>query len=370
MTKDNRIMVGLDVHKDTIAVAVLPPGSDRVTETTTIANDLGSVRRLVDRLSRRGVLAFVYEAGPCGYEVQRQMAGMGQACEVIAPALTPVRPGDRVKTDRRDAEKLARFYRAGELTTIRIPSREEEAARDLVRIREDALSDRLRARHRLGKFLLRQGRIYRETKAWGVAHRTWLKTQRFDFEPLHRTFEGYVRALEESEARLTVLSQQVLDLAEREPYRMLVKSLRCLKGVDTLGAITLSVEAQEFRRFGKARAFMSYTGAVSSEYSSGEKTRRGSITKAGNAHIRRILVEAAWSYRRPNLEGRSLAERRKGCPSDVVRIAKKAQDRLTRKFRRMVGRGKPSQVAAVAVARELSGFVWSIAQHLPEVKTA
>ncbi|MBI2060154.1 MAG: IS110 family transposase [Nitrospirae bacterium] len=370
MTEDNRILVGLDVHKDSIAVAVLPPGSDRVTEAPSISNDPGSLRRLADRLSKGGALAFVYEAGPCGYEVHRQITGMGHACEVIAPALTPVRPGDRVKTDRRDAEKLARFYRAGELTPIRVPTREEEAARDLVRIREDALSDRLRARHRLGKFLLRQGRIYRETKAWGVAHRAWLKKERFEFDPLQRTFEGYIRALEETEARLAVLSQQVLDLAEREPYRETVKALRCLKGIDTLGAITLSVEAQEFRRFGKARAFMSYTGAVSSEYSSGEKTRRGSITKAGNAHLRRILVEAAWSYRRPNLEGRSLSERRKGCPPEVVRIAKKAQDRLTRKFARMVGRSKPSQVAAVAVARELSGFVWSIARHVPEGKTA
>jgi transposase len=370
MTKDNRIIVGMDVHKDTIAVAVLPPGSDRVTEARTIGNDSGSIRGLVDRLSKAGSLAFVYEAGPCGYEVHRQITGMGQACEVIAPALTPVRPGDRVKTDRRDAEKLARFHRAGELTPIRVPTREEEAARDLVRIREDSLSDRLRARHRLGKFLLRQGRVYRETKSWGVAHRKWYKAQRFEFEPLQRTFEGYVRALEEAEARLEVLDRQVRDVAEREPYLTTVKCLRCLKGIDTLGAITLSVEAQEFRRFGTARAFMSYTGAVPSEFSSGGKERRGSITKAGNAHLRRILVEAAWSYRHRNTEGRALAERRKGCPPDVVRIARKAQDRLTRQFARMVGRGKPSQIAAVAVARELSGFVWSIAQHLPEVKTA
>jgi transposase len=370
MTNDSRIIVGLDVHKDTIAVAVLLPGLDRVTETFTLANDPGSIRRLVDRVSKRGVPAFVYEAGPCGYEVQRQITGMGHVCEVIAPALTPVRPGDRVKTDRRDAEKLARLYRAGELTAIRIPTRVEEAARDLVRIREDALSDRLRARHRLGKFLLRQGRVYRETKAWGVAHRAWLKAQQFEFESLGRTFEGYVRALEEAEARLAVLNQQVLDLAEREPYRTVVAYLRCLKGIDTLGAITLAVEAQEFRRFGTARAFMGYTGAVPSEDSSGGRERRGSITKAGNAHLRRILVEAAWSYRHRNTEGRGLVERRKACPPEVVRIAKKAQDRLSRQFGRLAGRNKPSQVAAVAVARELSGFVWSIAQHLPEVKTA
>lgn len=356
-------VVGLDVHKETIVAATLPPLSDRATETVTIENRPEAIEKLVKRITVKAPAVFVYEAGPCGYEVQRQVATLGHKCVVIAPALTPVRPGDRVKTDRRDAEKLARLYRAGELTEIRIPTREDEAARDLVRVREDVLGDRLRARHRLSKFLLRQGRVYRETKSWGVKHRAWLKPQHFEHEPSQQSFEAYIRAHEEAEARLEVLNQQVQDLAQKEPYRVPVRHLRCLKGIDTLGALTLAVEAQEFRRFPNARAFMGYTGAVPSEHSSAGKCRRGSITKTGNAHIRRILVEAAWGYRRGGVMNPELALRRQGCPPEVVSIAKKAQNRLHRKFTRMVSRNKPNQVAAVAVARELAGFVWSIAQH-------
>lgn len=360
---DYTTVVGLDVHKETIVAATLPSLADRAVETVTIENRSAAIEKLVNRITSKGAAAFVYEAGPCGYEVQRQIAALGHKCVVIAPGLTPVRPGDRVKTDRRDAEKLARLYRAGELTEIRIPSREDEAARDLVRVREDVLGDRLRARHRLSKFLLRQGRVYRETKSWGVKHRTWLKGQHFEHAAAQRSFEAYVRAHEEEEAHLESLTQQLQDLAQKEPFRLLVQHLRCLKGIDTLGALTLAAEAQEFRRFPKARSFMGYTGAVASEYSSGSKLRRGSITKTGNAHIRRILVEAAWAYRRSGVMNPVLAERRRGCPPEIVSIAKKAQSRLNRKFTRMVSRNKPNQIAAVAVARELAGFVWSIAQH-------
>jgi transposase len=311
---------------------------------------------------------FVYEAGPCGYEVHRQITALGGRCVVIAPGLTPMRPGDRVKTNRRDAEKLARFYRAGELTEIRVPTRPEEAARDLVRIREDTIEDRLRARHRLNKFLLRQGRIYTQTRAWGVAHRAWLRAQRFDWPPLQQTLEGYLRALDDIEARLGSLDQQILDLTQTAPYHTAVQYLRCLKGLDTLGAMTMAVETVDFRRFATAPAYMGLTGLVSSEHSTGAQERRGSITKAGNAHLRRILVEAAWSYRHRNTTSPELMARRCGCPPEIVRIARRAQDRLHRKFWRLVSRGKPSQVAAVAVARELAGFVWAIAQHVPAIR--
>jgi transposase len=312
----------------------------------------------------------VYEAGPCGYEVQRQITALGHRCAVIAPALTPVKPGDRVKTDRRDAEKLAKYHRNGDLTVIRVPTREEEAARDLVRVREDGLSDRLRARHRLAKFLLRQGRVNTETKSWGVAHRAWVKTQQFEWQPLQQSFEAYTRAVEEAEARLADMDQQLQDLAQTPVYREAVRYLRCLKGIDTLSALTLVVEAQEFRRFGRAREFMGYTGLVVSEFTSSFKPRRGSITKAGNEHIRRILVEAAWSYARRNVLGGAVTKRREGCPAEVVQIARKAQNRLHRKFAKMVSRGKPHQVAVVAVARELAGFVWSIAQRFPTAAAA
>lgn len=363
--RDSITVAGMDVHQGTIVAATLPPGADRIDETVKIDNEAKAIERWVKRVVLRGPCEFVYEAGPCGYEVARQLAKMGQICRVIAPGLTPVRPGDRVKTDRRDAEKLARLYRAGELTEIRVPTREEEAARDLVRVREDVLSDRLRARHRLSKFLLRCGRVYREGKAWTVAHGRWLAVQRFEIEPLARSFEAYVRAVAEADARLAALNQQVLDLAQTAAYRKLVRHLRSLKGIDTLSALTLIVEAQAFERFGCAGAFMSYTGAVPSESSSGQRIRRGSITKAGNAHLRRILVEAAWSYRKRSVLSRVLAERRQGCPPEVVRIAQAAEDRLSRKFGRMVSRGKPHQVAVVAVARELAGFVWAIARQSP-----
>ncbi len=362
---DYRTIVGLDVHKKTIVAAVLPDAARDVTEKVTLENESKVIKKFVNRITTNGSGVFVYEAGPCGYEVHRQITQMGHRCVVIAPSLTPVRPGDRVKTDSRDAAKLARLYRAGELTEIRVPSREEEAARDLVRAREDVLSDRLRARHRLSTFLLRQGRVFREGKSWGVAHGGWAKAQRFEWVPLQQSFESAVRAVEEADARMAVLDQQVLDTAQKEPYATTVRHLRALKGIDTLSAFTLVVEAQDFTRFATAPHFMGYTGTVCSEFSSGDRIRRGGITKAGNAHIRRILVEAAWSYRLPNRTSLALALRRKECPIDVVQIAKRAQDRLHRKFGRLVSKGKANPVAVVAVARELAGFVWAIARKTP-----
>ena len=358
-------VVGLDVHKETIVAAVLLQGRNDVTERVSLENHPKAIEKFVNRVTRQGPAEFVYEAGPCGYEVQRQIGKPGYRCAVIAPGLTPVRPGDRVKTDKRDAANLARFYRSGDLTEIRVPTCEEEAARDLPRAREDVLQERLRARHRLSKFLLRQGRVYRETRAWGVNHRAWMKTQKFDFVPLQQTFEANMRAHEETEARLVMLEQQIHDLAQQPMYRTAVSYLRALKGIDTLSALTLMVETQDFRRFSKASEFMSFTGLASSECSSGEKVRRGSITKAGNAHIRRVLVEAAWPHRVPSVWSKKIAEHREDCPKEVVQIARKAQARLHRKFTRMISRNKMHQVAVVAVARELAGFVRSIGQHIP-----
>lgn len=369
MKQYNKIVVGLDVHKKSIAVAVLPNNSQTVAEQLMIDNREENIAKLAKRLSLKGTLEFVYEAGPCGYKVQRQLSQMGHTCIVIAPGLIPVRVNDRVKTDRRDAEKLARLYRAGELTPIHIPSCQEEANRDLVRVREDILSERLRCRNRLSKFLLRQGRHYTQTKTWGVTHRAWIQSQTFEWSALRQTFDAYRRALDEAEARLSVLDQQLQDLAQTASYRTPVAYLRCLKGIDTLSALTLMVETQEFKRF-SAPSFMSYTGLVPSEHSSGEKRRQGSITKTGNAHLRRILVEAAWAYRHTNPVSRILSERRKNCPSEIIQIAKKAQDRLQRKYWKMIHRNKTHQTTVTAVARELAGFVWSIAQHFPTQTSA
>jgi transposase len=303
-----------------------------------------------------------YEAGSCGYEVYRQLAAMGIACDIIAPGLIPVRVGDRVKTDRRDAEKLARLLRAGELTSIRVPTETEEALRDLIRCREDAREDVLRQRHHVLKFLLRHGRSFHETKHWTLAHWKWLRAQRFD-QPLAQTvFTEYLSTLEKTLARLTVLDQAIAREAEKEPYKALVGRLRSLRGIDTLSAMALIAEICDFARFEHPRELMAYLGLVPSERSSGGKKRRGSITKTGNAHARRIFVEASWHYRHAPARSATMKARWEGQPQAVVDHAFKAQERLHRRYVRLTSRGKPSQLAVVAVARELCGFVWAVAK--------
>jgi len=369
--KNDITVVGLDVHKDTIVAAILPAGSETAAYTATIEHTERALAKLAERAARHGAAQYVYEASSSGYEIQRWFERRGHGCAVIAPGLTPVRPGDRVKTDRRDAEKLARLYRAGELTEVRVPDDEEEGARDLMRAREDILANRLRARHRLSNYLLRNGRIWRETKAWGARHTEWVRAQRFD-EPMRQgTYDAYRRTLEETDAHLLSLTARVEALAEEERYKGVVGALRSLKGVDTLTALTIAVEVADFRRFPDASSFMGYTGLTGKEDSSGPNVRRGGISKAGNAHLRRVLVEAAWSYRhRYNGVGAVLARRRQGCPERVLGIARKAQDRLSGKFWRMVSKNKRPQVAAVAVARELSGFVWAVATCLADQSAA
>jgi transposase len=362
-----KTVVGLDVHKESIVAAVLPPDSDRVALTTKFENNPAALKAFVERLRSRGPLTFVYEAGPCGYQVHRDLTAQGQECVVIAPGLIPKRPGDKVKTDRRDAENLAQLQRAGQLTAVNVPTREDEADRDMVRAREDMLSEKMDAQHRLSQFLLRHGLVWRATKAWSKKHRAWLKTLRFELASETRTFEAYLRGLEEVEARKAGLEREVLALAENDTWKTIVANLRCLKGVDTLNAVTLSVEVRDFRRFPSAREFMGYTGLVSREYSSGEHVNRGAITKVGNAHVRRILVEAAWAYAQSDRAGLILLKRREGGSPEAVATARRAQERLCRKFRKMVGRGKPRQKAVTAVARELAGFVWHIGRFSREV---
>lgn len=358
-------VIGMDVHKDSITVAVLPPGVDQPSVTTLVAPSTQAVQRLARRLGPSATLEFVYEAGPCGYEVHRWLTAAGYRCVIVAPGLIPVRATDRVKTDRRDAVNLARLHRAGLLTAIAVPTEAREAARDLVRSREDAVIDRLRARHRLSKFLLRHGRVAGATKAWGVQHRAWLRSQRFEQAAAQQTFATYYTALEAIEERLAGLDGALVTLAGQPPFAVAVQYLRCLKGVDTLCALTLAVEAQEFRRFPTAPAFMAYTGLVPSEASSGGTVQRGGITKTGNAHIRRVLVEAAWCNRNGVATSKVVDARRVGCPDAVVHLARRAQDRLRRKYWKMTARGKPTTVAVAAVARELAGFVWAIGQHVP-----
>jgi transposase len=292
--------------------------------------------------------------------LQRALQTDGVACEVIAPALIPRRPGDRIKTDRRDAGHLAVLYRAGALTAVHVPTEQEEAARDLLRCREDIRADLLRARHRLSKFLLRHGRRFTGTKkAWSRRHEAWLRAQTWAIAALDQTHQAYLRAVDEAVARLRAVERDLQALLTLEPLRARVERLRCFRGIDDLTALTIAAELGDAHRFPSAPSTMAFVGLVPSEHSSGTKRARGAITKTGNAHLRRVLVEAAWHYRHHPFVGQALHRRQRGAPEAVTRRAWAAQQRLYQRYRLLAGRGKPKQHIVTAVARELTGFVWA-----------
>lgn len=357
--------VGLDAHKSAINVAAFLPGSERPVEWQ-LANDAAAVRRMVRKVVRMasGDVRFCYEAGPCGYSLQRQIidASEGVSCMVVAPALIPRKPGERIKTDRRDARKLGELFRAGLLTEVHPPSPENEAARDLCRAREDVREDLMRCRHRLGKLLLRRGIGFDSgKKAWSQKHRTWLRGLRFDLPGDRKVFDDYLLAVEQLEERQRGLDEAIEQLSQQPDYKEAVGALRCFRGIDTTTAMTIVTELYGFGRFESARGLMAFLGLVPSEHSSSSSRRLGSITKAGNGHVRRVCVEAAWHYRhRPSTN--SLKKRREGQPARAIAIADKAMQRLNRRFTRMAARGVPSNKIAVAVARELVGFIWAALQ--------
>ena len=356
--------VGLDVHKEAINVAMLRPGETRPVEWQ-VSNDSAAVRRLVRKLQRSAVgeVRVCYEAGPCGYAVQRTVRELGVWCIVVAPSLIPRKPGERVKTDRRDARKLAELLRAGLLTEVHPPTEADEAVRDLCRAREDAHGDLVRGRHRVSKLLLRHGWTWGGgKKAWGQGHRLWLRSLRFEHKEDQWVLDDYLLALDHLDERLRALDAQIEQTSLDPRYASVVAALRCFRGIDTLTAMSLVAELHDFMRFESARGLMAYLGLVPSEHSSGGKEHRGEITKAGNRHVRRLLIEAAWHYRHhPSVL--SLRRRREGQPARVVAIADKAMHRLHRRFNRMLERGKPRPKVAVAVARELTGFVWAAMRH-------
>jgi transposase len=352
------IHLGLDVHKNTISVAVLEP-QDEVPVTDKISSDEASVRQLIARFEDLGRLRVCYEAGPTGYELARLLASLGVRCEVIAPSLIPVAPGDRVKTDKRDCRRLARLHRAGALTAIRIPSVAEEAVRDLCRARADMVIDQSRARNRLNKFLLRHGRIWRDGSNWTQAHRDWILAQRFDEAALAATFAHYRASVTVGEAALTSIEADLAAWFTRQPFADPVARLSASRGISYLGALTLASEVCDWRRFPTAGSFMAFCGLVPSEYSSGERICRGHITHAGNVHLRTQLVESAWSYKCRPAVGVTIARRQQGLPPEVTARAWKAQLRLTRRFRRLEERKNSRQVVVTAIARELAGFIWA-----------
>jgi transposase len=354
--------VGIDAHKRELHVAMLI-GAAAMPVTWTGENEPKAIERLHRKLERDapGPLRVCYEAGPCGYALQRQLTKGRVDCVVIAPALMPRKPGDRVKTDRRDARKLAELFRAGLLTAVRPPTPAEEAVRDLARARDDARDDVQRARHRLGKLLLRRG-LHFAGKNWTKAHRQWIKTIQWEHAAERAVVDDYLLAIEQVESRLVDLDAQLAETAQTEPYRERVAWLRCFRGIDTLTAMLILAELHDFRRFPDARALMAYLGLVPSEDSSGDRHRRGRITKTGNTLVRRVLVEASWHYQHRPGVGPGLAARRKGQPARVIAIADKAQQRLCRRFRRLTAKDKPATKVVVAVARELAGFIWAALQ--------
>ena len=353
------VAVGLDVHARSIRLAAVR--ADELLEERTLPYDEEAVERV---LRRWPVVRCCYEAGPTGFGLQRFLVARGIDCQVVAPGLVPQRPGDRVKTDSRDARKLARLLAGGLLSPIHVPSCELEAARDLVRAREDARLDRMRDRHRLSKFCLRQGRRL-PTSSWSVARRKWLSEQRFEFPAQQQTFDTYVHTTDLVDARIEQLERAIRETAEQEPWRLLVARLRCLRGIDTLTALALVSEIGDFSRFHTAEQFMAFVGLVPAEHSSGEQRRQGSITKVGNAHVRRLLVESAWHARRRPTVGYELARRQRGQNTAVIERAWRCQQRLYARWQRMAGRGKPPQKIVVACARELAGFIWAIATEQP-----
>lgn len=361
--------IGLDVHAQTISVAVAEPGGGEVRSLGMIANRMESVRKLIRKLGGPGQLRACYEAGPTGYALYWQLVQLGVKCEVIAPTLMPMKPGDRVKTDRRDAERLARSYRAGDLTAVWVPDRAHEALRDLVRAREAAKKDQLRARHRLSKFLLRQGRRAPEgTTAWTGKYLKWVQEQRFEHAAHEATMNDYLHEVEHAAGRIERLERAIDTAVESvpEPTRAVIDALQALRGIAKLSAVSLVAELGELSRFDRPRQLMGYSGAVSSEHSSGERVHRYGITKTGNAHLRRIVVEAAWAYRhRPSCVG-ALKERQKHLSPTVTEIAWKAQHRLHGRYTKLLARGKNKQQAVTAVARELLGFIWSIGVHVEQ----
>ncbi len=357
--------IGLDVHKKDISVAIADGGCrDNARYFGVIANTEAALKKLSNKLSDKAdLLCFCYEAGPCGYGVYRHLTGLGHDCAVVAPSLIPKKPGERVKTDRRDAMKLAKLHRSGELTAVWVPGIEHEAMRDLVRARSAAMRAVRRSRQQLTGFLLRHQRLS-SSKNWTLAHRRWLSTVRFDHPAQQIVLQDYIHAVEDAERRRDALLAQIETQLPQWSLAPVVSALQAMRGVALIVAVTLIAEVGDLTRFDHPGQLMAYLGLVPSERSSGDTVRRGELTKAGNSEARRVMIEAAWTYRMPARVSRARLERLKELPKEVRDIAWKAQVRLCARWRRLKATGKPANVVAAATAREMLGFAWDIARHV------
>lgn len=359
--------VGLDVHKETIAVSIAEADGGEVRYLGEVPNTADSVVKLVKRLGKEGArLSFCYEAGPCGYGLHRQLRDLGQDCQVVAPSLIPRKAGDRVKTDRRDSLNLARLHRAGELTAVWVPDGAQEALRDLTRAREDMKHIQLQAKQRLLGFLLRHGKRFEGKDNWTQAHFRWMEEVGFEQPVQQIVFQEYVDSVRAITRRIAALDEQMESAARESVFWPVIEGLMALRGVKLITATTIVAEIGDLRRFANAPQLMAYLGVVPSEHSSGESRVRGSITKTGNGHVRRVLVEAAWQYRYPARKTAVLQRRAERASEQVQEIAWKAQKRLCARYRLLEARGKLKVQVCIAIARELAGFIWAIGQTLPQ----
>lgn len=364
---NNTAFIGLDTHKETIAVAIAE--NDRngsVRYHSQIVNEPAAVLKLVKKLANTyGELFFCYEAGPCGYGLQRQIIGLGHDCVVISPSHMPTKKGVRVKNDRRDAIELARLHRAGDLTSIWVPDEAHEAVRDLVRARTTAMEMLQKHRQHLQAFLLRHGRIYSGKTRWNKTHINWIRTLKFDHPAHHILIQESLASIRDSQDQLTRLEQQITNLLPDWSLAPVVAALQAMRGISKISAVILAAEIGDFRRFAHPRQLVSYLGLSPSEHSSGKTIFRGPITKAGSARGRRVLIEGAWAYRMPARVTKKTAVRHDGLTKDILDIAWKAQVRLCQRFRVMRARRKNQNVIATAVAREMACFLWAIARMVP-----
>jgi transposase len=358
---NNITYVAMDTHKKEHTVALLYPGGQEIVSLT-VKNNASEISKMVKKIIRKapGEVWFCYEAGVCGFNLKRKIEALGCKCAVIAPSLTPKKPGERIKTDRRDALKLLAMFKAGLLTEVYAPDTQQEAARELTRLRQTARENLMRIRHQLLKFLTRHGYIYTEGNNWTGKHLRWLRSLEFEEPLLRDVFDSYFTQMQHCIQRLDHLDKQVEQLAESEPYKEVVGLLKCFHGIDTLTAISIITEIFDFGRFSNPRDLMSYLGLTPSESSSGEKQKKGPITRTGNKRVRRLLIEVSWHYRHPYQISKTLKERRKEQPQWVTDIADRAGNRLRKRYWYLINHGKMQCKAATAVARELAGFIWSV----------
>ncbi len=351
--------VGMDVHKDSVRIAVLKGMEKETVYEATVKNDIPKIVKILNGFKQKGTVLAGYEAGCMGYTLQRSLTTVKIDCRVIPPNKVSKTKSDKIKTDTRDAILIARMLKNNEGDSVYIPTANDEAARDLLRCREDVKSEMQRTKQQLLKFLLRTGFIYdKEKSPWTIAHRKWMKDLKFSHDLQKEVFEQYYNQLQEQENRLARIEAKVITVTETESYCKPVACLRCFKGIDYITALALVCEIGDYRRFRSAAAFMSYLGLVPSEYSSGTKRKQGGITKTGNSHLRKLLIESSWHYRYRGAASTRLNARREGMDEDIIFYADKALHRLQSKFYHLVLKGKSSKTAVAATARELAGFIW------------